>query len=119
MKEKKDKKSSKKKKKSLKSSLKGLTTAALLAGGILISTPSTVKAEDSQAEVPSIQSRVKMVREALQKKLAASEQTDDKLSYSEKELTQWGNWGNWGNWNNWRNWGNWNNWKNWGNWGNR
>ena len=113
MKEKKDKTG--KKKKTLKSSLKAVTTAALLAGGFLTATPSPAEAK---TKAGNIQERVRMVRSALQQKLDA-DQADNKLSYSEIELTQWGNWPNWGNWANWQNWNNWNNWRNWGNWGNR
>jgi hypothetical protein len=119
MEEKEDKKGSKKK---LKDSLKAATTAAILAGGLLVSTSSPVKAKEAGAKVSDIQHRVAMVRNALRKKLTTDEQASDKLSYSEMELVQWGNWNNWanwGNWNNWRNWNNWNNWGNWGNWGNR
>jgi len=115
MKEKEDKKESKKK---LKASLKAVTTTAILAGGLLISASSPVKATDAVAKVGDIQHRVNIVRNALRKKLTTTEQAPDKLSYSEMELAQWGNWVNWGNWNNWRNWNNWNDWRNWGNWGN-
>lgn len=116
MEEKEDKERSKKK---LKASLKAVTTAAILAGGLLVSTSSPVKANNASAKVGDIQHRVEMVRDALRKKLTTTEQAPDQLSYSEMELAQWGNWGNWANWANWNNWRNWANWANWGNWGNR
>ena len=105
------------KKKTLKSSLKAASAAALLAGTLLVSTPSAAGATDANNPA-NIRERVKTVRAQLQKKLSANASTDNKLSYSENELAQWGNWGNWGNWNNWANWNNWNNWRNWANWGN-
>jgi hypothetical protein len=115
MAEKQDKKGSKKK---LKDSLKAVTTTAILAGGLLVSTSPPVKANDVSAKVGDIQHRVEMVRNALRKKLTTPEQANEKLSYSEMELAQWGNWVNWGNWNNWRNWNNWNDWRKWANWAN-
>jgi hypothetical protein len=119
MSKKKDKKARKRR---LKSPLKAVTTAALIVGGSLFSTPSAAKATEAGTHPDSIESRVNTVRSALQKKLSNPDQSDTKFSYSELELAQWGNWGNWGNWNNWANWANWNNWnnwRNWGNWGNR
>lgn len=110
MKEKEDKKGSKKK---LKASLKTVTTTAILAGSLLISTSSPVKANEASAKVGDIQHRVEMVRNALREKLTSTEQSSDKLSYSEMQLAQWGNWGNWANWANWNNWRNWANWGNW------
>jgi hypothetical protein len=111
MKEKKDKKVIGK---AHKSSLKAAAASAILAGNLLFSAPSSASATEKR--VGTIRERVKAVRTILQEKLAAD--AASKLSYSEIELTQWGNWGNWGNWNNWVNWNNWNNWRNWGNWGN-
>lgn len=107
------------KKKTLKSSIKAVTTAAMLAGGMLIGATPAAKATDVSPEV-DIQTRVKTVRAALKKKIADNDFGEKELSYSEMELAQrWGNWGNWANWANWNNWRNWNNWANWGNWGNR
>jgi hypothetical protein len=102
--------------KTLKSSLKAVTTSAILAGNLLISPPSSATAREATDR--SILERVETVRSQLQEKLAADTNAIGKLSYSEMELAQWGNWGNWGNWNNWANWANWNNWNNWANWGN-
>jgi hypothetical protein len=96
----------------VKSSLKAATASVILAGSLLSSNDSAA----AHADGPNgIRERVKAVKAQLEEKLA---RTNAKLSYSETELTQWGNWGNWGNWNNWVNWNNWNNWRNWGNWGN-
>lgn len=114
MKEKKDKKRTGK---STNSSLKAATASAILAGSFLVGA-APVNATDTK-RVGTIRERVRAARTVLQEKLAADDSAFSKLSYSEIELTQWGNWGNWGNWNNWRNWNNWNNWANWGNWGNR
>src|SRR5438105_9826568 len=61
MEEKQDKKGSKKK---LKDSLKAVTTAAILAGGLLASTSSPVKANDARAKVGNLQHRVEIVRNA-------------------------------------------------------
>lgn len=112
------KKVKKRSRKNLKSSLKAATASAVLAGSLLVSTPSTAAARVNE-RAGSIQERVNAVRTLLELKLAADDSAASKLSYSEMELTQWGNWGNWGNWNNWKNWNNWNNWGNWANWGNR
>lgn len=104
--------------KTVESSLKKAINALLLAAGLLVSSPSAAKSSAPRKQGGDIEQRVKSVRAALQKKLADSQDNGNKLSYSEMEMTQWGNWGNWNNWNNWRNWGNWNNWNNWGNWRN-
>jgi hypothetical protein len=106
----------KKNRKESKASIKRIAAAAL-AGGLLISTPSASLA-DVKSKGGPIQDRVKMVRNALEKKMTGDQGVQNKLSYSETELAQWGNWGNWNNWYNWYNWNNWNNWGNWGNWGN-
>ncbi|MDQ3802660.1 MAG: hypothetical protein M3416_02235 [Acidobacteriota bacterium] len=104
------------KKKERKSSVRALARTALLAGGLLVPTPSAARPLDEvHSEDKSIEQRVKIVGEALKKKLSVEENYDEKLSYSEVELAQWGNWGNWGNWNNWNNWRNWGNWGNWRN----
>jgi hypothetical protein len=104
------------KKKDLKSSVKALTSAVALAGSLLLSTPAKAEASEKSAELLTLKKRVQVVNEALSQKLGEGGQLS--FSYSEGEVTQWGNWANWGNWNNWRNWNNWSNWGNWGNWGN-
>ena len=104
--------------KKIRSLLKRVSKAAVLAGGLLISTSAAAKTSELDVQPKTIEQRVKTVRASLTKKLAGAQNLADKLSYSERELAQWGNWGNWGNWNNWVNWNNWNNWANWGNWGN-
>jgi hypothetical protein len=104
------------KKKKSKAAIKKIIATTVLAGSLLIPTPSAANSEAKRDE--TIQHRVKAVKEALVKKLADNQSDDGKLSYSETELTQWGNWNNWGNWGNWQNWNNWNNWANWGNWRN-
>jgi hypothetical protein len=101
-----------------KSAIKKIATTAIFAGSLLVPTPSAANVAEAQPHRETIESRVKVAREALIKKLADSQENEAQLSYTEIELAQWGNWGNWGNWNNWRNWNNWNNWGNWGNWRN-
>ena len=102
----------------LESLFKRVSKAAVLAGGLLLSTPTGANPVEVKPARGTIEHRVKSVRAGLQRKLAEAHPAGDKLSYAERELAQWGNWGNWGNWNNWRNWNNWNNWGNWGNWRN-
>jgi hypothetical protein len=103
--------------KSLNSSIKAVMRVGVLTGALLLSS-----APAPAASVPStpktIRERVALVRKTLKQKVASDQIPINKLSFSERALTQWGNWGNWGNWNNWVNWNNWNNWKNWANWGN-
>ena len=116
MKEKKDKKVGGK---AQNSSLKAVAASAILAGSLLVTPPASAGAADN-TRTGTIRERVKAVKTLLKEKLADADAAS-KLSYSELELSQWGNWGNWGNWvnwNDWRNWNNWNNWQNWGNWGN-
>ena len=104
-------------KKSLSWLIKNFVRATFLTGGLLLSQPVT-QASESPKPQDSIRDRVELVRKALKQKVASNQISPNSLSFSEKELTQWGNWGNWGNWANWNNWNNWRNWANWGNWGN-
>lgn len=99
----------------LKSALKKAALSAVLAGGLLIP---TAQAADISATRQPLEQRVKIVSEALRKKISESQSALDSTQAetaadSDKLLAQWYNWGNWGNW---ANWGNWRNWANWGNW---
>ena len=101
----------------LKSALKKATLSAVLAGGLLI--PTAQAAEISASRQP-LDQRVKIVSEALRKKLSENQNALDPTqaensTSSDELLAQWGNWRNvWYNWNNaWYNWANWANWANW------
>src|ERR1044071_84805 len=95
----------------LKSALKKATLSAVLAGGLLI--PTAQAAEISASRQP-LDQRVKIVSEALRKKLSENQNALDPTqaensTSSDELLAQWGNWRNvWYNWNNaWYNWANW------------
>jgi hypothetical protein len=103
------------KKVSLIERIRKITSAAILAGGLLIS-----GAAHANTPVPSsVVNRAVAVQDALKEKLrtdtaANADKETPRAQTLLAEWINWGNWNNWVNWNNWRKWVNWgNSWRNW------
>jgi len=98
---------------SLTERVRQITSAAVIAGSLLIGASAQASTRPS-----SVVDRALAVKGALKEKIATDANASSKFSRGEILLAQWGNgWANaWSNWNNWDNWHNWNNWGNFGNW---
>jgi len=101
---------------SLTERVRQITSAAMVAGSLLIG-------GTAQAAVPrqsSVVERAVAVQGVMKEKIATDVNAVQKFPRAQALLAQWGNgWGNaWSNWNNWDNWHNFQNWNNWANWGN-
>ncbi len=101
---------------SLTERVRQITSAAMVAGTLLIG-------GSAQAAVPrqsSVVERAVAIQSVMKEKIATDANAVQKLPRAQVLLAQWGNgWGNaWSNWNNCNNWDNWRNWANWGNFGN-
>lgn len=103
------------KKTSLIERIRKITSAAILAGGLLVS-----GAANANTPVPSsVVNRAVAVQDALKEKLRTDTATKadketPRVQTLLAEWINWGNWNNWVNWNNWRKWVNWgNSWRNW------
>jgi hypothetical protein len=99
---------------SLTERVRQMTSAAMVAGTLLIG-GSALAAVPRQS---SVVERAVAVQGVMKEKIATDANAAQKLPRAQVLLAQWGNgWGNaWSNWNNWDNWRNWNNWGNFGNW---
>jgi len=87
-------------------------TATLLLGlsGLLAGAAQALPHQTLPPERAALETRVKLVREAL------NAQGDANNTLDAERPERVAQWLNWPNWNNWANWNNWNNWRNWGNW---
>ncbi len=102
---------------SLTERIRQITSAALMASGLLLG-------GSAHASVPrqsSVVDRALAVQQALKAKVQTGDLAQAQTPRAQTLLAQWRNgerhheWGNWDNWHNWHNWGNWHNWSNWGN----
>jgi hypothetical protein len=95
--------------------IRQITSAAILAGGLLIC--GTAKADTTTVRTSSVVNRAVAVQDALKEKLRtdASANNGKELPRAQALLAEWINWTNWNNWVNWNNWNNWHNWHNWAN----
>ncbi len=91
--------------------IRRITSATILAGGLLFG----AAAHANTSRPSSVVNRAVAVQDALKEKL----RTDDANAIADKQLpraqTLLAEWINWGNWNNWVNWVKWTKWVNWGN----
>jgi hypothetical protein len=97
--------------------IRQITSAAILAGGLLIS--GTARANATTVRPTSVVNRAVAVQDALKEKLRSdsSAVSGKELPRAQALLAEWINWTNWNNWVNWNNWHNWHNWANaWSNW---
>jgi outer membrane murein-binding lipoprotein Lpp len=103
------------KKVSLIERIRLITSAAILAGSLLIG--GAVHATTTRPS--SVVNRAVAVQDALKEKLRtdASATLDKQTPRAQTLVAEWINWGNWNNWNNyWVKWVKWVKWGNWGNW---
>jgi hypothetical protein len=103
------------KKLSLIERIRKITSAAILAGGLLIS--GSVHATTPRPS--SVVNRAVAVQDAMKEKQRTDANTtaNQETPRAQTLLAEWINWGNWNNWKNWNNWRNWVNWANsWRNW---
>ena len=95
---------------SLTERIRKITSAAVVAGTLLIGS-------SADAAIPpnsSVVDRAVAIQDVLKNKMASDTIAAEKLPRAPLLLAHWGNrWGNWDNWNNWRNWNKWRNWANW------
>jgi hypothetical protein len=100
---------------SLTERIRKITSAAILACGLLIG--GSVHATTPRPS--SVVDRAITVQDALKEKVRtdANAGADKQLPRAQTLLAEWINWGNWNNWVNWNNWRKWVNWGNsWRNW---